>query len=341
MSGFFNFQKKYRNNKLKFLFNFFIFYCFTFLFSFGQALDYSDTTNWAVLPNKLPLSIKQLICDSTNHQIADVFYVYPTLLLDKKDRRWNAEMTDLAWKKDVLNMAVHYQASAWAESGRMYVPYYRQAHIRAYDSLDHNGREALLFGYNDIKTAFQYYLEHFNNGRPIILAGHSQGSTQLILLMQEFFDGKPLQKQLIAAYLPGIGVDSNTFHTIPLMTAPSQIGGFVTWNTMKEKYDTEKYRKWYQGKACINPLTWDLKTEASSKQHKGFYYTNDRIYANAFDIKINNGVVSICNLIAPFSYSSWMYPDFHIGDINLFWEDIRQNANFRVLTFQKVLGSDF
>ena len=53
----------------------------------------------------------------------------------------------------------------------------------------------------DVKAAFQYYLEHYNNGRPIIIASHSQGTTHAKRLLKEFFDGTALQHQLVAAYL--------------------------------------------------------------------------------------------------------------------------------------------
>jgi hypothetical protein len=45
-----------------------------------------------------------------------------------------------------------------------------------------------------VKTAFLYYLQHYNNGRPIIIASHSQGATHGKRLLKEFFDGKELQK---------------------------------------------------------------------------------------------------------------------------------------------------
>ena len=62
--------------------------------------------------------------------------------------------------------------------------------------------------YNDIKQAFDTFLEKFNNGRPIIIAGHSQGAGHAKRLLQDFFDNKPLQEKLVAAYL--IGTKSQT-----------------------------------------------------------------------------------------------------------------------------------
>ena len=296
---------------------------------YSQVSDYNVTKNWAVLPTKLPQNILYTIHDSTLFESIDVFYVYPTLLIDSKDQRWNISVQDSSHRKEVLDYAVKFQASAWAESGRMYVPYYQQAHIRSYDSLENGGRDALLFAYADIKAAFEYYLKNYNHGRGIILAGHSQGSTHINLLLKDFFDGKALQKQLVAAYIPGIGIPSNEFKTIPFLTNAKEIGGFVTWNTFKKKLNHEKYLKWYFGKAVVNPITWDLSPLSKKSQQKGFYYNNGKKYKHVFQTELISGGLVLSKLRFPFNLAAWKMNDFHIGDVNLFWENIRQNSKLR------------
>ena len=220
---------------------------FLFLFFVSQALnsqklmDYQSSKNWAVIPTKLSPNIQNSIKDSSLFKNIDVFYIYPTLLVNDQDKRWNIGIDDTAHRREVLDYAIRFQASAWAEAGRMYAPYYQQAHLRSYDSLANGGREALLFAYADIKDAFEFYMEHYNNGRGIILAGHSQGSTHVNLLLKDFFDDKPLQKQLVVAYMPGIGLSKNEFSTIPFLTESKEIGGFVTWNTFKKNVNTDNY----------------------------------------------------------------------------------------------------
>jgi hypothetical protein len=229
-----------------------------------------------------------------------------------------------------LDHAIRFQASAWVECGRMFVPYYRQAHIRSYRNLENGGREALLFAYSDIKAAFQYYLDHFNNGKPIILAGHSQGSTHLTLLLKDFFDGKDLQNQLVAAYLPGIGLKKNEFGTIPLMTSPNQIGGFISWNTFKRKVNKEKFEMWYKGKAVVNPVTWNSDKVADRKKHKGFLFSNNKIYSQSFSTHVIDGAIWISTPHFPYRSMAWTMDDYHIGDINLFWEDVKLNSKQRL-----------
>ena len=308
---------------------------FLFLFFVSQALysqemmryQYSD--NWAVLPDKLPKNILNTIHDSTLFESIDVFYIYPTLLSDLKDQRWNISVQDSIHRKEVLDLAIKFQASAWAESGRMYAPYYQQAHIRSYDSLENGGRDALLFAYADIKAAFEYYLKNYNHGRGIILAGHSQGSTHISLLLKDFFDGKELQKQLVVAYMPGIGLSTNEFKAIPFLINSEGIGGFVTWNTFKKNVKSVNYNKWHKGKAVINPITWDLSPLSRKKEHLGLYYTNGKKYKHVFQTELIDGGLILTKLSYPFNLAALKMESFHIGDINLFWENIRQNSKQR------------
>lgn len=295
-------------------------------------VDYSSVDNWAVLPGKYPDNLKEYSVQNPQDSI-DVFYVYPTLIVSEKDKRWNVSIDDSVQIRKVLNIAVRFQASAWGSSGSLYVPYYRQAHIRSYHNLENTGRTALLLAYSDVKAAFEYYLKHYNNGRGIILASHSQGSSHISCLLSDFFDGKPLQSQLVAAYIPGIGLDKNQFKTIPLMENPNQTGGFVTWNTFKKKFDKKNY-KWYKGKVVINPVTWDTTAIAPRELHKGFLYSNGKMYTNSFDTHTDNGVIWISTPRFPYRYLTVAMRNYHSGDVNLFWEDIRENSLLRVKTFR-------
>ena len=305
----------------------------------AQKIDYSETSNWAVHINNTPKVLLPYLNDSSNFSKADVFYVYPTLFLDKKDERWNISMDDSLFKKKILDNAIRFQASAWVECGRMFVPFYRQAHIRSYRNLENGGRKALLYAYEDVKAAFQYYLENFNNGKPIILAGHSQGSTHLTLLLKDFFDEKPLQKQLIAAYLPGIGLKKNEFKTIPLMTSPTETGGFVSWNTFKRKVNQEKFELWYKGKAVINPVTWNTDKVAERRKHRGFLFSNDKIYSQSFSTHVIDGAIWISTPHFPYRSLAWTMDDYHVGDVNLFWEDVKHNAKLRLSEYLKNYSS--
>ena len=93
--------------------------------------DYNNEENWAVLPNLWNQSLEEIV-GKPEEKKADVFYVYPTLLTDKKDASWNADIYDKDTRSNVLEKAVSYQASAWVKAANLYVPYYRQAHYRIF-----------------------------------------------------------------------------------------------------------------------------------------------------------------------------------------------------------------
>ncbi len=308
--------------------------------AFLQKVDYSVSSNWAIQPNQKDSPISEFISDSSWIGTADVFYVYPTLFLDKSDTAWNISIDNEIQRKNILEKAVKFQASAWAESGRMFVPFYRQAHIRSYSNLKNGGTEALLLAYSDIKNAFLYYLENYNNGRPIILAGHSQGSTHLSLLLKDFFDGTPLKKQLVAAYIPGIGIDKSNFKDLKLMEKADEINGFVTWNTFKKKVNKEKFDLWYRGKLVVNPVTWDLSARVSREFHKGFLFWNGKMYKKSFSTNLIDGAIWITTPHFPFRTMAFAMSDYHLGDVNLFWEDIRLNSKIRLQKWSNTLGKN-
>lgn len=295
--------------------------------------NYEDESNWAVLPNTYSEELKEFSSKEIDTLQADVFYVYPTLNTEKEDLRWNVPINDIEQQNKVLNKTVLFQASAFATSGKLYVPYYRQAHLRSYSMLKNGGEEALLLAYSDVKKAFEIYLKKYNNGRPIIIASHSQGSTHTKFLLRDFFDNKPLQKQLIAAYVVGTIAKTDLFKTIKPMTKPNETGGFVGWNTFKKGHYSKKGKDYFKGSVTTNPITWNLDKTTELHQHKGFLYSNKQIYKNALKVEITDGLVWSTNPKFPMRFFMFFMKNYHVGDINLFWKDIQQNAELRTNTW--------
>jgi hypothetical protein len=294
--------------------------------------NYSDKDSWAVLPENIPDEISIFNIDE-NKKEADVFYIYPTLIDSKNQREWNSDIWNEDIRNDVINRPVKYQASAWLDAGNLYVPYYRQAHIRVFnDKFRVDGDKALNLAYNDIKEAFTYYLENFNNDKPFIIASHSQGTIHAKRLIAEFIDGKELQKKLIAAYLVGIKVFEDEFKNIKPMNSANETGGFVTWNTFKfNKYPRkDNYENWFKGGVTTNPITWDDSKETKKDLHKGLLYRDLKIFSQNIDIKLIDGIVWSTVPNVPGKILLQTVRSYHFADINLFWVDIRENAKLRV-----------
>ena len=303
-----------------------------------ETPDYNLSSSWAVLPSKYSPEFQNYASNALDTLQADVFYVYPTLNLDKEDLRWNVPIDDVIQNKKVLEKAVLMQASALAISGKVYTPFYRQAHIRSYKMFNNGGKEALELAYQDVKKSFEVYLKKYNNGRPIIILSHSQGSTHASRLLADFFDGKELQKKLVAAYIPGMRIQPDQFNSIQPMTKPDQIGGFVSWNTFKKVHYPKLDKNWYDGGVTINPVTWDNSKFTTLDQHKGFLYTNNKIYEKALKVEITDGLVWSSNPKFSMRLFMSLIKNYHSGDINLFWQDIRENSLLRLKTYLKLLN---
>ena len=89
-----------------------------------------------------------------------------------------------------------------------------------------------------------------------------------------------------------------------------------------------------------NPITWDTKKNSDFSNHKGLLFLNGKIFSNALRIyNIENGVFLKTPKIGLFkTLLISTLKDYHKADINLFWEDIRQNSVLRVKTYFKNLA---
>lgn len=296
--------------------------------------NYADETFWAVLPENYPEELTSITGIYTPKE-ADVFFIYPTLLTDKKDPAWNADIQKEDIRKAVITTSVKYQASAFAKAGNLYIPFYRQSHYKIYvPPYDKQEELSRNIAYSDIQTAFNYYLEHYNQGRPIIIASHSQGSIMAAMLLKEFFDGTPLQEKLVAAYIPGIKIADDMFYVLKKMEQPTATGGYVTWNSYKRNKLPSNYETYYKGGTVTNPISWDNAKTTTMNQHKGVLYSDGKIYPHALRIELIDGVLWSSIPKIPKRFWLSFLKSYHFADINLFWKDIEHNSVNRLAAWK-------
>lgn len=301
------------------------------------APDYSDAKYWAALPttadpvDRTPLASLK---DGQPDAKVDVFFMHPTTYTGgKNEELWNGPVKDAELNEKTDESTILYQGSIFNGAGKIYAPRYRQAHVHAYRTSDKaSAKEAFELAYQDLKTAFEYYLNNYNKGRPIIIASHSQGTTHGKRLMTEFFDGKPLQKQLVAAYLVGIPVLKKQFKTIPVCEVPHQTGCFVSWRTMEYGILTEFSPG--DSVAVVNPLTWTTDTTfVSRSQNKGSVLRKfDKVIPTVADAKISKGALWTYKPKFPGSFL-FSTSNYHIADFNFYYLNVRENAILRAKTF--------
>ncbi|MEL7020478.1 MAG: DUF3089 domain-containing protein [Bacteroidota bacterium] len=302
------------------------------------APDYSNPDHWAALPTKSDAADRTPgnLIDEQETAAVDVFFMYPTIYdgSEKYQTQWNAPIDNAVFNQAVEGSTIQFQASAFNAAGRIYAPRYRQAHINAYYNADTTSAQAAFeLAYQDLKTAFQYYLDNYNEGRPIIIAAHSQGTTHGKRLMRDFFDGKPLQQQLVAAYLVGIPVAKDYFEHLPICEYSTQTGCFVTWRTWKRGILPADHQP-NNNIAVTNPLTWTIdEAYAPEAMHEGgVLYKFEKIYPNLTDAEIHDGILW-ANKPQFFGSLFFTRDNYHIGDYNLYYLNVRTNAQARTSAF--------
>ncbi len=310
--------------------------------------DYSNPDYWAALPSKkdnADLRPQDSLPDNQAIADVDVFFIHPTTYVGERGQKfWNAPVNDPVLNEKTDDSAILYQASIFNGAGRVYAPRYRQAHIYAYfakAAAKDASKQAFDLAYQDVKAAFQYFLDHYNEGRPIIIASHSQGATHGMRLVKEFFDDKPLKKQLIAAYLVGMPVPIQYFQTIRPCERPDETGCFCTWRSYRrdaypEGKDYEAFISGITGGAggsaiaVTNPLLWQNNGEyAPTELNKGGVLRNFReIMPHLADAQIYKDILWVTKPKFPGSFL-FNTKNYHIGDYNLFYMNVRENAILR------------
>lgn len=303
----------------------------------GQA-HYSDLNYWAAHPWKWDPS-DSISSELKNDKIdssADVFFIYPTSLLDDKYRGWNAAIDDSTINNKTDYSSILYQASIFNSSCRIFSPRYRQAHIKSFYTADTSKAIAAFdTAYADIKNAFTIYLSTWNKGKPIVIASHSQGTVHAKRLLKDFFEGKDLQNQLVCAYLIGMPVDQTYFEKIPICNNPASTGCIISWRTFKKGYTEPNYVAKEKFKSIVvNPLTWKTDTVAApaSLNSGGVLQNFNKIKKGVVNAQVHQNVLWTSK---PKFFGNIFLTEnnYHIGDYNLFYTNIRQNVKDRIASF--------
>jgi len=296
-----------------------------------KPIDYAKSKNWASLPSVQNNSMRVPTSDLKNGQAtadADVFYIYPTVYTSFFFN--NAPMDDTGYREDVSNLLLTSQASSLNNIGRIYTPYYRQASLWAYLDTEEARKEAFDVAYSDVEAAFQYYLEHYNRERPLFILAHSQGSQIAVRLLQEDYTRFHLERILVVAYIIGERIGTRTFANLAPCTTAIQTDCFVTWGTVTQGGKSDMMTGEIQGTpVCVNPLSWKMDDRAvSASYHQGGVPdTFDQILPHLISAKCDHGLLNIEPVPVGFAHDG---KDYHESDINLFYMDIRHNAEARI-----------
>ncbi|GAB4404138.1 MAG: DUF3089 domain-containing protein [Bacteroidia bacterium] len=301
------------------------------------APEYRREEMWSALPGRSDEADQTPPGVSSQAQEAaavDVFFIHPTSFAGGV--AWNAHPRDAELNARTDHWSVRHQASVFNAACRVYAPRYRQMCLGGFYGEDTaSRRQALDLAYSDIVAAFDHYLRHYNDGRPFILAGHSQGSLHGIRLLREQIDGRPLQARLVAAYLPGWPLRAGTLQQIPLCDSADQTGCVATWYTWKKGYEPPGFGTFYRDALVVNPVNWRADTSyAPADLHRGYLGRDfGSLHRQRIDAQVHGPILWVSS---PFAAAP--VRNFHVGDYNLFWLDIRENVARRVGAYLAARG---
>lgn len=208
---------------------------------------------------------------------ANVFFIHPTTYFGKSN--WNADLNHAQSNELLDEIVLPAQVSIFNQCCETYAPRYRQATFYTFLSGGTNAKKALDLAYEDVKAAFEHFIQQYNKDKPFFIAGHSQGSLLGLRLLEECIDQTPLRDKLVAAYLPGYKIPEHKFDRafkyIIKGEKPTSIHCLVSWDTFESGTSI--------GAQLDNSLTWATNKDGVSSWKKRFGYKCFGVNPISFD----------------------------------------------------------
>ena len=319
----------------------------------GGAPDYRSAQAWIARPD-LPDDPSRWTPDAStadSQGTAAVFYIHPTTYLERD--RWNAPLLPGSETELRTRLFVQSQASAFQAAGRVWGPRYRQAAFGAFLLKSEDAEAALNLAYSDVAAAFDEFVREAGD-KPIILAGHSQGALHLERLLAEKVAGKSIAKRVVAAYVVGWPIDTQSDLPalgLPACTSPSEAGCILSWMSFGEPAnadlildDWSKTRGLAGGQRssdyvlCVNPLTGTENAAAPPQANPGTLVPTPGLRSAALTphlvgARCSKGLLLIDGTIPPLGPYVLPGNNYHVYDYALFWAAVRGDAARRLASW--------
>ncbi|MEM8771029.1 MAG: DUF3089 domain-containing protein [Pseudomonadota bacterium] len=318
---------------------------------------YGDAAAWALWP------------EAAGSGDADIFYIHSTTY--ESSEGWNAPLNDPDANAALTFAATPNEVGPFQDVGAIYAPRYRQATLYAALSHKYDARAALELAYDDVETAFDYFLAQRSDGaRPIILVGYGQGGLHLLgLLQKRVAKNERLLRHLAAAYIIDAPAPDMLFEgpqkSLPVCQSPQSVRCVMAFAALQSdlKKEAEKLRKAalvWDGAGrlrsvsstpfvCVNPLSGAQTTTIAARDtHRGAASATGLrpletppAIANAVEAQCVDGILIHSEPKEKFlTQSGWFGGDWRVRDFNLFYHDIAADAAMRVATLAPILEEE-
>lgn len=291
--------------------------------------DYSGAENWAYL-------------ETDKTAAADVFFICPTVYGGGEGDE-NMPLSDGEARESFLG-ATNMEKGIYDAESRFFAPYYRQAGLSVYELPAEEREPYLALAYEDVRAAFDYYLEHYNEGRPIIVAGFSQGADMCLRLLKDRFADEEVNRLLVACYAIGWSITEEEIAEYPHLrfaTGEDDTGVIISFNSEAESVTDSILIPEGTRTLAINPLNWRTdSTPAGKETNLGACFTN---YSGDIVSEIPQltgayidpvrGALKVTD-VTPEEYPPGLsiFPEgvYHLYDYQFFYRNLQQNVAVRL-----------
>ena len=291
--------------------------------------DYSSAENWAYL-------------ETDKTAAADVFFICPTVYGGGEGDE-NMLLSDGEARESFLG-ATNMEKGIYDAESRFFAPYYRQAGLSVYELPAEEREPHLTLAYEDVRAAFDYYLEHYNEGRPIIVAGFSQGADMCLRLLKDRFADEEVNRLLVACYAIGWSITEEEIAEYPHLRFASgedDTGVIISFNSEAESVQDSLLIPAGTRSLAINPLNWRTDgTPADKALNLGACFTD---YSGQIVSEIPQltgayiepvrGSLKVTDVTAeeyPPVLGIFSEGVYHLYDYQFFYRNLQQNVGVRL-----------
>ena len=205
------------------------------------------------------------VCDS----LADVFYIVSTDVLRSWDEDGNPSMRACLDSSEVpaLKKEMSYMDFVFSDRFNFFSPLYHQFTFecaqRPVEELE-IVREQVA---EEVREAFDWYMENRNNGRPFILAGFSQGAMMVLDILKHMDEEQ--YSRMVAAYSIGyrLSAEDLLFPCIKAAQNDSDRGVTISYNSVTRPEAAAPLLT-DGAVTCINPMNWKTDGTAAELVYK-------------------------------------------------------------------------
>jgi len=325
-----------------------------------RAPDYTVDEAWAVRPD---------VRLAGEDGAPAVFFIHPTTYDGGK--HWNAPFDRPQEAVELAQIVLpNYAAPFLVDTVELYAPRYRQASLYSFMNNREDSVHSRMLAHRDVKRAFSQFLRELAEDQPYFLVGVGQGGAiALDVLAHQIAPYDAVRNRLIAAYVidapTPLDLVSGPLSSLPVCSAADQVRCLIGWVSVQpdnsSRIDVITDRSLAltpqgglspvtdRGLLCVNPLLWTAEEDyAPARLHQGGAAAEGLSLSDAPSPMPNQtGAQCQSGLLMTdkpraraLQRQGRLGEDRRVRPANLFYMDIRANAEQRLAAMREILAEE-